>query len=109
MSLTKPSTQYPENSPASRNLTFSSQSCFIVRHFSGKVMPLFMMHCGRKMKKIQTSSAQNTGYSKREHRWCERHKYFIDIEACKARSVRQPYCRRCLIEWRQLVFPFYEL
>ena len=42
----------------------------------------------------------------RDIRWCERHGYFIDIEACKARALRISSCGRCLWKWRQLPLPF---
>lgn len=42
----------------------------------------------------------------REIRWCDRHGYFIDIEACKARALRIAFCGRCLWKWRQLPLPF---
>ncbi|HOK06026.1 MAG TPA: hypothetical protein PK836_10065 [Syntrophales bacterium] len=32
----------------------------------------------------------------REILWCERHRYFIDTEACAARARSRPACRRCL-------------
>jgi hypothetical protein len=48
----------------------------------------------------------NQGSPNRDIRWCERHGYFIDIEACKARAVRITFCGRCLWKWRQLPLPF---
>lgn len=41
-----------------------------------------------------------------ENRWCERHGYFIDVEACKARARQKRSCGRCLARWRQLSLPF---
>ena len=46
------------------------------------------------------------GSPNREIRWCDRHGYFIDIDACKARSVRIAFCSRCIWKWRQLPLPF---
>jgi hypothetical protein len=43
-----------------------------------------------------------------EDRWCERHGYFIDVEACKARARQRQTCGRCLARWRQLSLPFPE-
>lgn len=41
-------------------------------------------------------------------RWCESHQYFIDHNACLARSRRYPSCRRCLRKshTQQLTLPF---
>ena len=41
-------------------------------------------------------------------RWCESHQYFIDLDACQARSRRHPSCRRCLHKshTQQLSLPF---
>jgi hypothetical protein len=41
-------------------------------------------------------------------RWCESHQYFIDHDACLARSRRNPSCRRCLSKshTQQLSLPF---
>jgi hypothetical protein len=44
-----------------------------------------------------------------ENRWCERHGYFIDVEACRARAIKRHICGRCLARWRQLSLPFPEL
>ncbi|MBU2053532.1 MAG: hypothetical protein KJ936_13410 [Proteobacteria bacterium] len=41
-----------------------------------------------------------------ENRWCERHGYFIDMDACRARARRRRFCGRCLARWRQLSLPF---
>ncbi|MCX5819172.1 MAG: hypothetical protein NT047_04600 [Deltaproteobacteria bacterium] len=43
-----------------------------------------------------------------ENRWCERHGYFIDVEACRARARQRQICGRCLARWRQLSLPFPE-
>jgi hypothetical protein len=41
-------------------------------------------------------------------RWCESHQYFIDHDACLARSRRYASCRRCLRKshTQQLSLPF---
>jgi len=31
----------------------------------------------------------------REHVWCAKYAYFIDLDACRARSLQQKSCRRC--------------
>ncbi len=43
-------------------------------------------------------------------RWCESHQYFVDLDACLARSRRYPCCRRCIRKshTRQLILPFME-
>lgn len=43
-------------------------------------------------------------------KWCESHQYFVDLDACLARSRRLPACRRCLRKShvRQLTLPFME-
>jgi hypothetical protein len=41
----------------------------------------------------------------RENRWCEKHGYFVDFEACSARAKNKSFCRRCLWKWRQLPLP----
>jgi len=42
----------------------------------------------------------------RENRWCEKHGYFVDYEACSARAQSKSFCRRCLWKWRQMPLPF---
>lgn len=42
----------------------------------------------------------------RQSRWCERHGYFIDLDACEARAKTRLSCGRCIARWRQLSFPF---
>ena len=58
-----------------------------------------------------TETAEGTGPGVRrttENRWCERHGYFIDVDACQARALERVYCGRCLVRWRQLPLPFPE-
>jgi hypothetical protein len=54
---------------------------------------------GARMERLQTSET---------NRWCENHGYFIAIEACQARAMKKPRCRRCLLLWRQMPLPFLE-
>lgn len=49
------------------------------------------------------------GRTEKEHRWCDLHHYFIDIDACEARAHQNPRCRRCLRQSRQLCLPLPEL
>jgi hypothetical protein len=46
--------------------------------------------------------------SGKEHRWCDRHHYFIDLDACEARADQSPRCRRCIHQWNQLCLPLPE-
>jgi hypothetical protein len=43
-----------------------------------------------------------------ENRWCEKHGYLIDVDACRARALQRRYCGLCLARWRQLPLPFPE-
>ncbi len=40
------------------------------------------------MEQLQTSETS---------RWCESRGYFIAVEACQARAMKRPRCRRCLL------------
>lgn len=51
------------------------------------------------MEQLQTSETS---------RWCESRGYFIAVEACQARAMKRPRCRRCLLLWRQMPLPFFE-
>jgi len=42
----------------------------------------------------------------REHVWCARYGYFIDLDACRARALQQKHCRRCLVSLIQTSLPF---
>ena len=42
----------------------------------------------------------------RENNWCEKYGYFIDLDACKARSYKRSVCRRCYKLLLQLPLPF---
>jgi hypothetical protein len=64
------------------------------------------------MKKISLPD-HNGGYSSnahahpaRESNWCEKYGYFIDLDACRARSLNRPVCRRCYKSLLQLSLPF---
>ena len=42
----------------------------------------------------------------RENVWCEEYGYFIDLDACRARSLQQKKCRRCYASLIQVSLPF---
>jgi hypothetical protein len=42
----------------------------------------------------------------RENVWCTKYGYFIDLDACRARSLQQKNCRRCLASLMQAPLPF---
>jgi hypothetical protein len=42
----------------------------------------------------------------RENVWCEKYGYFIDLDACRARSLQQKICRRCFASLIQMPLPF---
>jgi hypothetical protein len=42
----------------------------------------------------------------RENVWCAEYGYFIDLDACRARSLQQKKCRRCFVTLIQLPLPF---
>ena len=42
----------------------------------------------------------------RENVWCAKYGYFIDLEACRARSFQQKTCRRCYASLLQVPLPF---
>jgi hypothetical protein len=41
----------------------------------------------------------------RESTWCAKYGYFIDLDACRARSLNRPVCRRCYKSLLQLELP----
>lgn len=49
-----------------------------------------------------------SGQQTAENRWCEKHGYLIDVDACRARAMQRRYCGLCLARWRQLPLPFPE-
>jgi hypothetical protein len=42
----------------------------------------------------------------RENVWCAKYGYFIDLDACRARSLQQKTCRRCFVSLIQVSLPF---
>jgi hypothetical protein len=42
----------------------------------------------------------------RENVWCAKYNYFIDLDACRARSLQQKTCRRCFASLIQMPLPF---
>jgi hypothetical protein len=42
----------------------------------------------------------------RESVWCSKYGYFIDLDACRARSLQQKTCRRCFASLVQVPLPF---
>jgi len=42
----------------------------------------------------------------RENVWCAKYGYFIDLDACRARSLQQKNCRRCFASLIQVPLPF---
>jgi len=42
----------------------------------------------------------------RENIWCKQYGYFIDLDACHARSLQQKKCRRCYASLIQTHLPF---
>jgi hypothetical protein len=42
----------------------------------------------------------------RENVWCTKYGYFIDLDACRARSMQQKTCRRCFASLIQVPLPF---
>jgi hypothetical protein len=45
------------------------------------------------------------GLQTAENRWCEKHGYLIDVDACRARALQKRYCGLGLSRWRQLPLP----
>jgi hypothetical protein len=46
------------------------------------------------------------GLTGRENNWCKKYGYFIDLDACRARSLNRPVCRRCYKSLLQLSLSF---
>jgi hypothetical protein len=46
------------------------------------------------------------GNAGRENNWCAKYGYFIDLDACQARSLNRAVCRRCYKSLLQLSLPF---
>ncbi|MEQ8213511.1 MAG: hypothetical protein ABRQ35_06415 [Smithellaceae bacterium] len=51
-------------------------------------------------------SPKTTAHPGRESNWCKKYGYFIDLDACQARSLTRPACRRCYQSLLQLSLPF---
>jgi hypothetical protein len=51
-------------------------------------------------------SSDMAGLAGRENNWCEKYGYFIDLDACRARSLNRPVCRRCYKSLLQLSLSF---
>jgi hypothetical protein len=60
------------------------------------------------MKKISHNQLSAGGEEKqcRENVWCAKYGYFIDLDACRARSLQQNNCRRCFASLIQVPLPF---
>lgn len=48
-------------------------------------------------------AAQKIG---RDSTWCVKFEYFIDLDACRARSYQKRVCRRCYASLLQVPLPF---
>jgi hypothetical protein len=42
----------------------------------------------------------------RENVWCAKYGYFIDLDACRSRSLQRKNCRRCYATLLQVPLPF---
>jgi hypothetical protein len=42
----------------------------------------------------------------RDNVWCDKFGYFIDLDACRARSYQKSVCRRCYSSLLQVPLPF---
>jgi len=60
------------------------------------------------MKKIAVNDGggESGGKKERESNWCEKYSQFIDLDACSARSLHRPVCRRCYQSLIQTKLPF---
>ncbi|MEN6468428.1 MAG: hypothetical protein ABFD45_05700 [Smithella sp.] len=54
-------------------------------------------------KAVRFPSAQKIG---RNNVWCNKFGYFIDLDACQARSYQKSVCRRCYASLLQVPLPF---
>jgi len=63
-----------------------------------KKIPLKPVHDGSDLPPKQKQSRENV--------WCEEYGYFIDLDACRARSLQQKKCRRCYATLIQVPLPF---
>jgi hypothetical protein len=64
------------------------------------------------MKKISHNQVDTVGdlsdkeKPHRENVWCKKYSYYIDLDACRARSRQQKSCRRCYASLIQVPLPF---
>jgi len=60
------------------------------------------------MKKIvhNLNTIETKEKSHRENVWCKKYGYFIDLDACRARSLQNKICRRCFASLIQVSLPF---
>jgi len=60
------------------------------------------------MKKVRQNlnAVESKEKSHRENVWCSKYGYFIDLDACRARSLQQKTCRRCFPSLIQMPLPF---
>jgi hypothetical protein len=64
------------------------------------------------MKKISHNQLSTEGDLSSEEKqckknvWCVKYSYFIDLDACRARSPQQKNCRRCFAFLIQVLLPF---
>jgi hypothetical protein len=70
-----------------------------------KIQPFFMKKSVRHNGTTQVVpvSVQKTGP---DNVWCEKFGYFIDLDACRARSFQKKACRLCFSTRIQLSLPF---
>lgn len=54
-------------------------------------------------KAVRFPLAQKIG---RNNVWCDKFGYFIDLDACRARSYQKSVCRRCYASLLQVPLPF---
>jgi len=52
---------------------------------------------------VRLPSTQKIG---RDNVWCDKFGYFIDLDACQARSYQKSVCRRCYASLLQTSLPF---
>ena len=74
-----------------------------------KVRPVFLCDDMKKATCLQPAGIE-PGSSRprpeRESVWCETFGYFIDLDACRARSYTKSACRRCYKSLLQSSLPF---
>ncbi|KQC08510.1 MAG: hypothetical protein APR62_04645 [Smithella sp. SDB] len=67
-----------------------------------------MFHIFPAMKKIvhNLNAIETKEKTHRENVWCKKYGYFIDLDACRARSLQNKTCRRCFASLIQVPLPF---